>query len=97
MWCSIRRTHYCTNCVRFPNSRELAYTLCFIRDSRSSLGYGLGKGFTDYPEDNKKVSEEELDEIRSTEDSLNVEKTVETEDASEKWYHFSKVQHLSGI
>ena len=59
--------------------------------------YGLGKGFTDYPEDNKKVSEEELDEIRSTEDSLNVEKTVETEDASENGIIFSKVQHLSGI
>lgn len=30
--------------------------------------------FTDYPEDNKRVSEAELKEIRSTEDSLNVEK-----------------------
>ena len=44
--------------------------------------------FTDYPEDNKRISEEELQSIRSTEDSLNVEKTVDTEQSKEKWYHF---------
>lgn len=46
--------------------------------------------FTDYPEDNKRISEEELQSIRSTEDSLNVEKTVDTEQSKEKWYHFYK-------
>lgn len=54
------------------------------------------KVFTDYPEDNKKVSEEELNDIRSTNESLNVEKTVETEDSSEKWYHFFKSPTLVG-
>lgn len=49
--------------------------------------------FTDYPEDNKRISEEELQSIRSTEDSLNVEKTVDTEQSKEKWYHFLQVQH----
>lgn len=48
--------------------------------------------FTDYPEDNKRISEEELQSIRSTEDSLNVEKTVDTEQSKEKWYHFLQVQ-----
>lgn len=54
------------------------------------------KVFTDYPEDNKKVSEEELREIRSTEASLNVEKTIETEKGHEKWYHFFKSPTLVG-
>lgn len=54
------------------------------------------KVFTDYPEDNKNVSEEELNDIRSTNESLNVEKTVETEDSSEKWYHFFKSPTLVG-
>ncbi|SUM74137.1 MFS transporter [Staphylococcus saccharolyticus] len=54
------------------------------------------KVFTDYPEDNKKVSEEELREIRSTEASLNVEKTIETEKGHEKWHHFFKSPTLVG-
>ncbi|RIP37088.1 MFS transporter [Staphylococcus gallinarum] len=49
------------------------------------------KVFTDYPEDNKHVSEEELSAIRSTESTVIGEKTVETEqNAHEKWYHFFK-------
>lgn len=53
--------------------------------------------FTDYPEDNKRVSKDELKEIRSTEGSLNVEKTIETEDVKdEKWYHFFKSPTLIG-
>jgi sugar phosphate permease len=49
------------------------------------------KVFTDYPEDNKKVSAREIEEIRSTEDTVKGEKTVETEqNAHEKWYHFFK-------
>ncbi|MCD8901036.1 MFS transporter [Staphylococcus gallinarum] len=49
------------------------------------------KVFTDYPEDNKHVSKEELTAIRSTESTVEGEKTVETEyNAHEKWYHFFK-------
>ncbi|MEM5396907.1 MFS transporter [Staphylococcus gallinarum] len=49
------------------------------------------KVFTDYPEDNKHVSKEELTAIRSTESTIEGEKTVETEhNAHEKWYHFFK-------
>lgn len=53
--------------------------------------------FTDYPEDNNRVSKDVLKEIRSTEGSLNVEKTIETEDVKdEKWYHFFKSPTLVG-
>ena len=49
------------------------------------------KVFTDYPEDNKHVSQEEIESIRSTEETVHGEKTVETEhNAHEKWYHFFK-------
>lgn len=49
------------------------------------------KVFTDYPEDNKHVSKEELTAIRSTESTVEGEKNVETEhNAHEKWYHFFK-------
>lgn len=53
--------------------------------------------FTDYPEDNKRVSKDELKRNCSTEGSLNVEKTIETEDVKdEKWYHFFKSPTLVG-
>ena len=42
------------------------------------------------------MSEEELREIRSTEASLNVEKTIETEKGHEKWHHFFKSPTLVG-
>lgn len=44
------------------------------------------KVFTDYPEDNKHVSQEEIESIRFTEETVHGEKTVETEhNAHEKW------------
>ncbi|MGZ2554632.1 putative MFS family arabinose efflux permease [Staphylococcus saprophyticus] len=49
------------------------------------------KVFTDYPEDNKHVSQEEIESIRSTEETVHGENPVETEhNAHEKWYHFFK-------
>lgn len=48
------------------------------------------KMFTDLPEQNPKVSKEELDKIRSVEDLLPNEKVVGQHDDSVKWYHFFK-------
>jgi sugar phosphate permease len=49
------------------------------------------KVFTDMPEDNRKVSKEELDRIRSKDDLLPNEKLVETDSANiKKWYEFFK-------
>lgn len=48
------------------------------------------KMFTDYPEQNPKVSKEELEKIRSTQDLLPNETVVTESDDSIKWYHFFK-------
>lgn len=49
------------------------------------------KMFTDLPEDNPRVSKEELKKIRSVEDLLPDEQIVSKEDDnSAKWYHFFK-------
>jgi sugar phosphate permease len=49
------------------------------------------KVFTDMPEDNRKVSKEELARIRSKDDLLPNEKLVETDAANiKKWYEFFK-------
>lgn len=44
--------------------------------------------FTDLPEQNPKVSKEELEKIRSVKDLLPNEKVVSGHDDSIKWYHF---------
>ncbi|MBY0223888.1 MFS transporter [Mammaliicoccus sciuri] len=46
--------------------------------------------FTDLPEQNPKVSKEELEKIRSVEDLLPNEKVVNPQDDSIRWYHFFK-------
>ncbi|WP_068674942.1 MFS transporter [Oceanobacillus sp. Castelsardo] len=46
------------------------------------------KMFTDLPEQNPKVSKEELQKIRSVKDLLPNEKVVSENDNSIKWYHF---------
>ncbi|KAB2336704.1 MFS transporter [Cytobacillus depressus] len=48
------------------------------------------KMFTDLPEQNPKVSKEELEKIRSVKDLLPNEKVVGEHDDSIKWYHFFK-------
>lgn len=46
------------------------------------------KMFTDMPEENPKVSKEELEKIRSVQDLLPNEKVVNPKDDSVRWYHF---------
>jgi sugar phosphate permease len=48
------------------------------------------KVFTDQPEDNPRVSKEELAEIRSSKDLLKSEKVVQVEQTHVPWYHFFK-------
>ena len=71
---AIRCINYSTHCFRFLTISN--WRLLFILLGILGLIWVViwSMVFTDYPEDNKRISEEELQSIRSTEDSLNVEK-----------------------